>query len=234
MFAYIHEGDNRRTFFRHSLKVTLHAWFGAICLLRVRRSVVLRCKFYNWALSEARGARVAHMWSPHMRVVAPLLLISCAPALHAALLQPWQRRRVVGAGVGALGAEAAGLFALPRPAAAAETAIEAAPATSILPPGTIETIESGRVVVIRDWLPKDLLASLRADAEQSFAAGHYKADALASYGKKTKAGSSGGSDPANDRMVMPSFYPSKGTDGPWVDPSLGDAQALGLGRYREI
>ena len=28
---------------------------------------------------------------------------------------------------------------------------------------------------------------------------------------------------------MPSFYPSKGTDGPWVDPSLGDAQALGLG-----
>ena len=165
-------------------------------------------------------------------VVAPLgflLLISCAPALHAALLQPWQRRRVVGAGVGALGAEAAGLFALPSPAAAAETAIEAAPATSILPPGTIETIESGRVVVIRDWLPKELLASLRTDAEQSFTAGHYKADALASYGKKTKAGSNGGFDPANDRMVMPSFYPSKGTDGPWVDPSLGDAQALGLG-----
>ena len=195
----------------------------------LRRAQVLclrHCKLCNWAL---RCAWPTYMWSPHMRVVAPLLLISCAPALHAALLQPWQRRRVVGAGVGALGAEAAGLFALPSPAAAAETAIEAAPATSILPPGTIETIESGRVVVIRDWLPKDLLASLRTDAEQSFAAGHYKADALASYGKKTKAGSSGGFDPANDRMVMPSFYPSKGTDGPWVDPSLGDAQALGLG-----
>ena len=26
-------------------------------------------------------------------------------------------------------------------------------------------------------------------------------------------------------MVMPSFFPSKGTDGPWVDPSLGDSQA---------
>ena len=174
-----------------------------------------------------------------MRVVAPLLLISCAPALHAALLQPWQRRRVVGAGVGALGAEAAGLFALPSPAAAAveggvAEGVDSAPATSILPPGTIETIESGRVVVIRDWLPKDLLASLRTDAEQSFAAGHYKADALASYGKKTKAGSNGGFDPANDRMVMPSFYPSKGTDGPWVDPSLGDAQALGLGLGRGL
>ena len=197
--------------------------FGVICLLRRAQVLCLRhCKLCNWAL---RCAWPTYMWSPHMRVVAPLLLISCAPALHAALLQPWQRRRVVGTGLGALGAEAAGLFALPSPAAAAETAIEAAPATSILPPGTIETIESGRVVVIRDWLPKDLLASLRTDAEQSFAAGHYKADALASYGKKTKAGSSGGFDPANDRMVMPSFYPSKGTDGPWVDPSLGDAQA---------
>ena len=111
------------------------------------------------------------------RVVAPLLLISCAPALHAALLQPWQRRRVVGAGVGALGAEAAGLFALPSPAAAAgaaevvdSAAVDGASGGGLLPPGTIETIESGRVVVIRDWLPKDLLASLRTDAEQSFAA----------------------------------------------------------------
>ena len=29
----------------------------------------------------------------------------------------------------------------------------------------------------------------------------------------------------NFNQVMPSFFPSKGTDGPWVDPSLGDAQA---------
>ena len=111
-----------------------------------------------------------------MRVVE-ILLISCAPALHAALLQPWQRRRVVGAGVGALGAEAAGLFALPSPAAAAvdggvaevvdRAAVDGASGGGLLPPGTIEQIESGRVVVIRDWLPKDLLASLRTDAEQA-------------------------------------------------------------------
>ena len=111
-----------------------------------------------------------------MRVVE-ILLISCAPALHAALLQPWQRRRVVGAGVGALGAEAAGLFALPSPAAAAGdggvaevvdgAAVDGASGGGLLPPGTIEQIESGRVVVLRDWLPKDLLASLRTDAEQA-------------------------------------------------------------------
>ena len=147
-----------------------------------------------------------------------LLFAACIESLGS-------RRKVITAVMAGLGAEAAWR----RAVAAAETAIEAVPATSILPPGTIETIESGRVVVIRDWLPKDLLASLRTDAEQSFAAGHYKADALASYGKKTKAGSNGGFDPANDRMVMPSFYPRMGTDGPWVDPSLGDAQALGLG-----
>ena len=147
-----------------------------------------------------------------------LLFAACIESLGS-------RRKVITAVMAGLGAEAAWR----RAVAAAETAIEAVPATSILPPGTIETIESGRVVVIRDWLPKELLASLRTDAEQSFTAGHYKADALASYGKKTKAGSNGGFDPANDRMVMPSFYPSKGTDGPWVDPSLGDAQALGLG-----
>ena len=33
-------------------------------------------------------------------------------------------------------------------------------------------------------------------------------------------------------MVMPSFFPSKGTDGPWVDPSLGDAQARGRFKRR--
>ena len=164
-------------------------------------------------------------------LVAITLLISCAPALHAALLQPWQRRRVVAVGVGALGAEAAGRLA--HSSAAAATVDGGAAAVldgasgggGLLPPGTIEQIESGRVVVLRDWLPKDLLALLRTDAEQSFAAGHYKADALAAYGQKTKAGTNAGFDPANDRMVMPSFFPSKGTDGPWVDPSLGDAQA---------
>ena len=119
--------------------------------------------------------------------VAITLLISCAPALHAALLQPWQRRRVVAAGVGALGAEAAGRLALSSAAAAAvdgaavdggaAAVLDGAAAVDgvsggggLLPPGTIEQIESGRVVVLRDWLPKDLLALLRTDAEQSFAA----------------------------------------------------------------
>ena len=108
--------------------------------------------------------------------VALGLLLSCAPALHAALLQPWQRLRVVATGVGALGAEAAGRLALSSSAAAAVdggiadvvdgATVDGASGGGLLPPGAVEQIESGRVVVIRDWLPKDLLALLRTDAEQ--------------------------------------------------------------------
>lgn len=95
------------------------------------------------------------------------------------------------------------------------------PADVALPPDTIEQIEAGRIVVVKNWLPSEELAVLRADAESAFAAGFFKADALATYGQRPKAGF----DAANDRMVMPSFYPSKGLDGPWVDPSIGDAAA---------
>ena len=153
--------------------------------------------------------------------LAVTLLICSAPAMRAALAQPWQRRRVLAAGVGALAASSAA-------AASVDDALTPADG-GLLPPGTIAQIESGRVVVIEDWLPKDQLAALHSDAARSYAAGHYKADALAAYGQKTKAGTNAGFDPANDRMVMPSFFPSRGTDGPWVDPGIGDAQAATVG-----
>lgn len=130
---------------------------------------------------------------------------------------PSRRQVVVGSVHTALGAEAAWCQAV----AAAAAAGISAPEDVQLPPGTIEQIEAGRIVVVKNWLPSDELAALRSDAEAAFAAGHFKADALATYGQKPKAGF----DPANDRMVMPSFYPSKGLDGPWVDSSIGNAAA---------
>ena len=142
--------------------------------------------------------------------------MGAAVLLHGAIfmaLQPptWSRRQVFAGTAGMLGAEAAWRQAV----------VAAEVSESLLPPGTIKEIEAGRVVVLKNWLPSEEVAALRADALASFAAGHFKADALASYGKKTSAGF----DPANDRMVMPSFFPSKGTDGPWADPTLGDAAA---------
>lgn len=129
---------------------------------------------------------------------------------------PWQRRQVVATAGTALGAEAAW-----RQAVAAATAVSEPVAEKLLPAGVIEEIQAGRVVTLKNWLPAVEVQALKADAESCFAAGCFKADALASYGQKKLQGF----DPASDRMVMPSFYPSKGTDGPWVDPSVGDAAA---------
>ena len=72
-------------------------------------------------------------------------------------------------------------------------------------------------------LPSPEVALLRADAEALHAGGAFKADALASY----SAGKGDAKfDPAHDRMVMPSFFPSTGKDGPFVDYArVGDGVA---------
>ena len=132
---------------------------------------------------------------------------------------PSRRQFVTGAGA-ALGAEAGWLSAVGAAAAAGVTLDDLG-----LPPSTTSDIAAGRIVAVQNWMPESELSVLRADARAAFAAGHYKADALATYGQKNKAGSAGGFDAGSDRMVMPSFYPSKGTDGPWVDASIGNAAA---------
>lgn len=150
-----------------------------------------------------------------------MLLFTVSLSTSAALaLQPplaSRRQAVAGAAGCMLGAETAWTQAV----AAAVAAGVNSPEDVQLPPGTVEEIEAGRIVVVKNWLPRDELMVLRADAQAAFAAGHFKADALATYGQKPKSGF----DAANDRMVMPSFYPSKGLDGPWIDSSIGNAAA---------
>ena len=111
-----------------------------------------------------------------------MLAAICIQATAALLPPPrpaprwWQRRQAIaGAAAGMLGAEATWRQAV---AAAADDAALAS--SGLLPPGTIEEIEAGRIVVIKNWLPPNELADLRRDAEASFAAGWFKADALAS------------------------------------------------------
>ena len=145
------------------------------------------------------------------------LLIIASFLHHAVAMGPparaWPRRQVIVGTAGLVGAEAAWREAVHAAAAGG--------GASLLPDGTAEAIESGRVVELTNWLPLSDIRELRADAQASFESGHFKADALAAYGQKKK----GGFDPGSDRMVMPSFYPSKGTDGPWVDPSIGNYAA---------
>ena len=92
-----------------------------------------------------------------------LLFAACIESLGS-------RRKVITAVMAGLGAEAAWR----RAVAAAETAIEAVPATSILPPGTIEQIQAGRAVVVNNWLPPEETAALRADQIACLEAGHFK------------------------------------------------------------
>ena len=154
-----------------------------------------------------------------------IMLLLHTLSAAAALQSPWtacSRRQLVVAGAGGLlGAETAWANAVTAATAAGVTS----PEDVRLPSGAVEEIEAGRIVVVKNWLSQEELAVLRADAEASFAAGHFIADALASYGQKTKAGTNKGFDASTDRTVMPSFFPSKGTDGPWVDASIGNSAA---------
>ena len=118
------------------------------------------------------------------------------------------RRQAVIAAMAGLSAEAAWRQAV----ATAATALDAS-SSAILPPGTIQQIESGRAVVIRDWLPPEETAALLADSTACWEAGAFNVNFILSRNasKKDKA--------ANDRWCMRSFL--KGKDGPFSDASVG-------------
>ena len=150
------------------------------------------------------------------------LLVAAATALAAP--RGWQRREFVSSAASAT----AGLSLVPLLGVSSATALEPID-SNMLPQRTIKQLEAGRVVEIRNFLPASEVNALRCDAQACFSAGIFKADALASYAQKKNGGSL---DPANDRKVMPSFFASKGTDGPWVDPNVGDSAARARFKYR--
>ena len=109
-----------------------------------------------------------------------------------------------------LSAEAAWRQAVATAANALE--LDSSGGSAILPPGTIQQIESGRAVVIRNWLPPEETAALLADSSACFEAGAFQNFILSrNPNKKDKA--------ANDRWCMRSHQVGK--DGPFADPSVG-------------
>ena len=152
--------------------------------------------------------------NPKMMGRASLLLwLPLAVPLAHYQPQKVDRRAAITSGV------SAGLLFAASPSRSAE-ALPVDGAQPILPTWAIDSIGKGRAVVLPNWLPSELVAELRADCIASYADGNFKPDALASYGKKKTF------DPTQDRMVMPSFYPSTGKDGPWVDfDSVGNGVA---------
>ena len=85
-----------------------------------------------------------------------------------------------------------------------------APSSSLLPPAAVDTIRSGRIAVLPNWLPPQDVANLRGDAMALFNAGKFSADALAAYGAEQTTKFS----PAKDRTVL--------RLGQWKDPSLAN------------
>ena len=68
--------------------------------------------------------------------------------------------------------------------------------STMLPSSVYEKIQLGQIAVVPNFLNKDEVAMLRADAKNLHADGHFSTDALASYG------SSGKFDPSKDRAVL--------------------------------
>lgn len=77
----------------------------------------------------------------------------------------------------------------------------------LLPPSAYDTISSGKIAVIPNYISNAQMLSLKRDAMALHADGRFSTDALASYG------ASGNFDPAKDRAVLKLNQ--------WKDASLG-------------
>jgi len=90
--------------------------------------------------------------------------------------------------------------------------------SSVLPPGTIETIESGRAAIIPNWISPSETAALCTDVQQCFAGGHFTNFILSRNPNKADKA-------ANDRWIMPSFSTARAdADGPFADAAVGDIE----------
>ena len=121
------------------------------------------------------------------------------------------RREAIAAAMAGLSAEAAWQVAVDM------AANGAAPSSSYLglSPETIQTIESGRAAIIPNFLSLEECAELRQDVKQCYEGGYFKNFILSTNPQKADK-------QANDRWIMPSFYKSSRTDGPFVDPNVGN------------
>jgi len=66
----------------------------------------------------------------------------------------------------------------------------------LLSPSVYETVESGKIAVVPDFLPQSEIVPLRSDAQNLWDDKRFSTDALASYGSRGKF------DPAKDRAVL--------------------------------
>jgi len=128
----------------------------------------------------------------------------------------WSRRKAIVAAMAGLSAETAW-----NTAVAMSTTTTTTPSELKLPPGILKQIQSGRAVVIPNWLSTAEVQMLRADANLCFRDGRFSNFILSRNPNKADRA-------ANDRWIMPSFAPNGGDNGPFADDSLGDFESRQL------
>lgn len=132
------------------------------------------------------------------------------------------RREIILASMAGLTAEAAWQRAVETAALAMEDEDSGAhfgAATAgnkpILPQLAIQQIESGRAVIVPNWLSSRECEELRIDVQQCFAEGHFKKFILSRDPNQADKA-------ADDRWIMNSYIKSLNKDGPFADPTVGN------------
>ncbi|EED95691.1 predicted protein [Thalassiosira pseudonana CCMP1335] len=96
-------------------------------------------------------------------------------------------------------------------------------ALSVLPESALNTIDRGGIAIVPNFISPSEVSRLRSDASNLYNDGNFIVDALAGYGNKAGARDKAKFDTSKDRAVFPAYIPSKHMDGPFVSPTLGDA-----------
>jgi len=125
----------------------------------------------------------------------------------------WSRRQTIVAAMASLSAESAWKNAV---AVAATTTGDNK--QNPLPATTRQILESGRAVVIPNWLSLSEVEVLRNDAQRCFRDGYFKNFILSRNPNKADK-------TANDRWIMNSFSSSSSSFGPFADPAVGNFEA---------
>jgi len=132
------------------------------------------------------------------------------------------RRKVMVAAMAGLNAETAWKTAVSMASADASLLQSN---NDILPPDTIQKLQTGRAVIVPNWLSIEEVRALRKDAQNCFQTGRFTNFILSRNPKKADKA-------ANDRWIMPSFAAVRTTNGanlgPFADPELGDFSTRAL------
>jgi len=98
----------------------------------------------------------------------------------------------------------------------------------LLPPGAIDTLESGKAVILPNWLSSLEVAALRDDIRNCFEGGHFEKFA---YSRRLQGAPKKGDIDTNPYM-MKSFSPSTKKNGPFVDSTVGNFELRQQIKYK--